>query len=84
HGWDLAVATDRTWTPANADSDGGDRFEEASVAALAFLETTVAPEYRGPDSGFFGHEVEAPVDATAFQRLLCFAGRQPDWSPDNA
>lgn len=83
HGWDLAVSTGRDWAPAQAGPDG-DRYETAAEAALAFLQTTVAPEYRGPDSGFFGHEVEAPAGATAFERLLCFAGRQPDWSPEGA
>ncbi len=72
HGWDLAMATGQDWAPAGAD--------EAAEAALAFLHGTVAPEYRGPDSGFFGAEVEAPTGATAFIRLLCFAGRQPDWT----
>lgn len=81
HGWDLAVSTGRTWTPAQPGPDG-DRYHAAAEAALAFLQTTVAPEYRGPDSGFFGHEIEAPADATAFERLLCFAGRQPDWSSE--
>ncbi len=74
HGWDLAVATGRDWPPAEGDADvAGD--------ALAFLQTTVAPEYRGPDSGFFDHEIEAPTGATAFERLLCFGGRQPEWAP---
>lgn len=73
HGWDLAVATGRSWPPAGDDA--------AAEAALAFLRTTVAAEYRGPDSGFFGDEVTAPTDASAFTRLLCFAGRQPDWAP---
>lgn len=72
HGWDLAVATDRPWPSAGA--------VEGPAAALAFLETTVAPEYRGEDSGFFGQEVEAAGDASQFQRLLCFAGRDPSWT----
>jgi len=72
HGWDLAIATGRDWAPAGND--------EAAETALAFLQGTVAPEYRGPDSGFFGHEVEAPEGASAFERLLCFAGRQPGWT----
>ena len=77
HGWDLAIATGRPWAPA-APSRANDA---AAEAALTFLETTVQPEYRGPDSGFFGHEVEAPIEATAFERLLCFGGRQPGWTP---
>ncbi len=76
HGWDLAVATGRDWVPTGDD--------EAVEVALAFLEGTVAPEYRGPDSGFFDDEVEAPAGASAFVRLLCFAGRQPAWTPPSA
>lgn len=71
HGWDLAVSTGRPWAPAG----------EAAELALAFLHTTVQPEYRGPDSGFFDEEVVAPAGASAFERLLCFGGRQPDWAP---
>ncbi len=83
HGWDLAVATDRPWPPAEPvdGTDGEPTGEAAAGAALAFLQTTVQPEYRGPDSGFFGYEVEAPAGATAFERLLCFGGRRPDWTP---
>ena len=80
HGWDLAVATGRPWAPGGPSRAN----DEAARAALAFLETTVQPEYRGPDSGFFGHEVEAAADATAFERLLCFGGRQPGWALDGS
>jgi uncharacterized protein (TIGR03086 family) len=75
HGWDLASATGRTWSGPNDDD-----WCEAAEPALAFLRTTVAPEYRGEDSGFFGQEVAAADDATAFERLLCFAGRDPSWT----
>lgn len=71
HGWDLAVATGRPWSVA----------DDAADAALGFLATTVTPEFRGPDSGFFDAEVPAPAKAGAFERLLCFAGRRPDWQP---
>lgn len=71
HGWDLAVATGRPWAVA----------EEAADAARAFLETTVAPEYRGPDSGFFGDQVAVADDASPLHRLLGFAGRDPNWTP---
>ncbi|MGF1647193.1 MAG: TIGR03086 family metal-binding protein [Kineosporiaceae bacterium] len=69
HGWDLAVATGAPWRGA----------DDASDAARAFLVGMVTPEYRGEDSGFFGPEVPAPPSATAFERLLCFAGRDPSW-----
>lgn len=71
HGWDLATSTGRDWTAA----------DHAAEAALAFLKTTVAPEYRGPDSGFFGYEVPAPEGAGPFEQLLCFTGRDLEWTP---
>lgn len=71
HGWDLATATGRSW----------DAEATAAEHAMAFLKTTVAPEYRGPDSGFFGHEVPAPEGAGPFEQLLCFTGRDPQWAP---
>lgn len=67
HGWDLSVSTGRRWEPA----------EDAAVPALEFLQGTVVPEYRGPDTGFFDAEVAAHEDASAFEQLLCFAGRNP-------
>ncbi len=71
HAWDLAVSTGRSYeAPAGA-----------AAPALAFLRTTVAPEYRGPDSGFFDEEVPAPADADDLVRLLCFTGRNPAWRP---
>jgi hypothetical protein len=59
----------------------GQERDAAAEAALAFLKTTVAPEYRGPDSGFFGYEVPAPEGAGPFEQLLCFTGRDPQWTP---
>ncbi len=70
HGWDLAMATGRPW--------GAD--ELASESALTFLQSMIAPEFRGEDSGFFGDEIPAPPGASAFVRLLCFAGRDPNWT----
>ena len=70
HGWDLATSTGRGWEPAG----------DAAEAALAFLRETVAPEHRGPDSGFFDAEVPARAGAAPLERLLCFTGRQPGWT----
>lgn len=70
HGWDLALATGRPWTVD----------DEAATQARLFLETTVAPEYRGEDSGFFGDEVTVDDDASPLDRLLAFAGRNPAWT----
>lgn len=71
HGWDLAVATGAPWSPV----------DEAVEPARAFLAGMVQPEFRGGDDGYFGAEIEPSADATAFERLLCFAGRDPRWSP---
>lgn len=71
HAWDLAVSTGRSYRSP----------EGAAGPALEFLQATVAPEYRGPDSGFFDAEIPAPDDADDFVRLLCFTGRDPNWTP---
>lgn len=71
HGWDLAVSTSRDWKVS----------DDAAIQAHQFLLTTVAPEYRGEDSGFFGDEVEVPSDAAPLDKLLGFAGRDPGWRP---
>lgn len=73
HGWDLAVATGRDDVDRSA-------FGDAAAPSLAFLRGMVRPEYRGPDTGFFDAEITPPPDATAFEELLCFAGRDPGWA----
>lgn len=75
HGWDLAKASGRAWPPATSQCGAA-----AAGPALAFLEGMVTPEYRGPDSGFFDAEVDVAADASAFDRLLGFAGRDPAWT----
>lgn len=65
HGWDLAHALGLPWTPSEA----------ACEAGLAFLRSTVRPEYRDVDGGMFGPELSVPADAPAHDRLLAFAGR---------
>lgn len=72
HGWDLARATGRTYDAPDA----------AIGPAHEFLAGMVAPEYRGPDSGFFDAEVEVPADAPPLDRLLGFAGRDPGWTAE--
>jgi uncharacterized protein (TIGR03086 family) len=73
HGWDLATATGRPWQPS----------ARACEVSLEFFAGTVAPEYRSADGagGMFGPVVEVSPDASPLQRLLGFAGRDPQWAP---
>ncbi len=68
HAWDLATATGRPYSVS----------DDAIQPALDFLRGMVAPEYRGPDSGFFGDEVEVSSDAPLLHKLLGFTGRNPE------
>lgn len=65
HASDLARATGRDY----------DAPDSAVIPAHEFLRTTIAPEYRGPDSGFFDHEIAPAPGASALEQLLAFAGR---------
>lgn len=65
HGWDLATATGQPYSAPDA----------AVIPAHEFLRGMIAPEYRGPDSGFFDTEVAVADDAPPLDRLLGFAGR---------
>ena len=68
HAWDLAVATGQQL--------GGDGL---AATALEAARSMLRPEYRdamGPGTPF-GKEVEAPSDATVWERLAAFMGRAP-------
>ncbi|GIG27830.1 TIGR03086 family metal-binding protein [Cellulomonas marina] len=71
HGWDLATALGRPWSPP----------ADAASTAHAFFGGMIAPEYRGGPDGFFGPEVPVPDGASPLDRLLGFAGRDPGWAP---
>ncbi len=71
HAWDLATVTGRPYAAP----------DDAVGVAHEFLVGMVAPEYRGPDTGFFDAEVAVAADASPLDKLLGFAGRDPQWAP---
>ena len=48
--------------------------------ALDGMRSMVQPSMRGPD-GYVGDEVEVPADAPPLDKLVAFAGRDPNWTP---
>jgi uncharacterized protein (TIGR03086 family) len=70
HGWDLARATGQP-VPFT---------EDQATTALDGLRGMLRPEYRGEGKAF-GDEVPAAPDASAVDRLVAFAGRDPAWKP---
>ncbi|HEU4335855.1 MAG TPA: TIGR03086 family metal-binding protein [Nocardioides sp.] len=64
HTWDLVRALGR---PQRLD-------DEVAERGLAFMRQGLTPDNRG---AAFGPEVEAPDDASAYDRLAAFAGRDP-------
>jgi uncharacterized protein (TIGR03086 family) len=66
HGWDVARATGQS-----TDLD-----PEIGRASLDWLRQNLTPQYRGPDKDF-GDEVPVPAEATLYERLAAFAGRDP-------
>lgn len=69
HTWDLAAATGQL---SSLDAGLAPSALEGAVAMLK-------PEYRNmmEEGSPFGSEVDAPVDATDWERLAAFMGRQP-------
>ncbi|MFG1711100.1 TIGR03086 family metal-binding protein [Nonomuraea sp. M3C6] len=74
HGWDLARATGQPYMCNPADT----------AAVLAFTSASARPEQAAGREGLFGPVVEVPEDASAFDRALGFAGRDPAWTPKSA
>ena len=68
HGWDLARALGLPFEPA----------EHLVLAVDELARSVIQPAYRGPGAGFAA-EVDADPDASAFDRLLAFTGRDPSW-----
>ncbi|TQK50375.1 uncharacterized protein (TIGR03086 family) [Streptomyces sp. SLBN-118] len=67
HGWDLAMATGRTFAIS----------EEAGQATLGAVEQIAE---QGRTNGAFGPPVSVPADAPAFHRALGASGRNPEWA----
>ena len=67
HTWDLQRALGRT-TPL---------FDEVAERGLAFMQQGLTDENRGDA---FGAPVEVGDDASPYDRLAAFAGRDPGWS----
>ena len=70
HGWDVAKAT-------------GQEYHADDATAEALLHTVqeqaeLFRKYQG-----FADAIEAPEDATAFDRALRLSGRDPDWKPES-
>ncbi len=73
HAWDLAIATGRT-----------DQLnEQLAIGALPAYMDKVPAGQRGGEIPF-GPVVEVPEDATGYQRLVAWTGRDPFWSPTAA
>lgn len=73
HGWDLARATGRSWSPPAA----------AAQESLGFAPMMLTEDYQG-EGKTFGPRVDVPADAPALDRLLGLSGRDPHWSPPAA
>ena len=72
HAWDLAVATGQ---PYDADP-------AAVTASQSFVDSfEPPPDSPAEDGGLFGRPVAVPPDASALDRLLGAAGRDPAWRP---
>ena len=70
HGWDLARATGQALTLP----------DEVVAGALGFVGQAVAEHPEG-SPGLFGPPVAVSADASALERLVGLAGRDPSWTP---
>lgn len=71
HGWDLAVATGREFTPD----------DDALALVAEFTAAMSAPGQEASREGLFGPVVPVPADAPRWHRALGHAGRDPFWTP---
>jgi uncharacterized protein (TIGR03086 family) len=70
HGWDVARATGQEFTA-----------DDATAAALLHTVQAQAELFRKYQG--FADAIEAPPDATAFERALTLSGRDPGWKPES-
>ncbi|MGO8889945.1 MAG: TIGR03086 family metal-binding protein [Streptosporangiaceae bacterium] len=68
HGWDVARATGREYACDDAVAE--------AVLATVEQQAELFRKYQG-----FADAIEAPDDATAFDRALRLSGRDPNWKP---
>jgi uncharacterized protein (TIGR03086 family) len=68
HGWDLARATGRPWSPP----------APAAEESLEFAPGMLTPDYQGEGKAF-APRVPVPATAPALDRLLGLSGRDPGW-----
>jgi uncharacterized protein (TIGR03083 family) len=73
HAWDLATALG-----GRSGLDPG-----PAERGLAMMQGMLQPSMRGSEAEgkAFGTEVSPPADASTYDRLVAFAGRDPRWSP---
>jgi uncharacterized protein (TIGR03086 family) len=72
HGWDLAAATGQAYAPT----------DEEAAAVLPVVTPAEDPEQAAAErAGVFGDPLSVPEGATAFERVLALAGRDPGWTP---
>lgn len=72
HAWDLAVATDRVH----------ELDQSLAAAALPGIQAGLPAEPRGGPQIPFGEVVEVGPEASAYERLVAWEGRDPAWSAD--
>jgi uncharacterized protein (TIGR03086 family) len=70
HAWDLTKAAQLS---VSLD-------DELAEHALGWSRQMLQPQFRG-DGKAFGNEVPVPADATAYDRLAGWFGRDPGWQP---
>ncbi len=77
--WQIAEFAVHTWDLAIATGQSTDLDPEVALRGLAFMSRALStPEARGH---YFGPEVPVPNDASPYDRIAAFAGRDPSSQP---